>query len=161
MSRRRPGNGGNGDRGTRPPATPAEALSEAARHARASAAEALLALRSLLHALALATDRDAEAEGGTLRELAALLEGAARSLGAEGGREGELLTALFEAIEVEIRRWEERALDDTDARAVLRAWIGLRELLFELGARPRRARDRGREEPRRPGRRVRRVPVED
>ena len=33
------------------------------------------------------------------------------------------------------RRWEERARDDSDARSVLRAYLGMREILWELGVR--------------------------
>ena len=134
---------------------------EASRHARVSAAEALRALRFLLDAISLAGRGVPGEEVPGLRELGILLDTAAGALAPGGEQEGELLGALFEAIEVEIRRWEARADDDPEARAVLRAWIGLRELLFELGARPRRARRRTGEAPAGRGRRVRRVPVED
>jgi hypothetical protein len=42
---------------------------------------------------------------------------------------------LAKALEVEIKRWELRSLTDSDARVVLRAFLGLRELLWELGMR--------------------------
>jgi len=70
------------------------------------------------------------------------------------------------ALDAEIARWEKRAAADGDARAVLRAFLGLRELLWEVGVRPRpepaappaaRGRKAG---PDRPQGRVQRVHVE-
>jgi hypothetical protein len=46
-----------------------------------------------------------------------------------------LLAAIAEALDAEIARWELRAQDDADARAVLRAFLGMRELLWEFGVR--------------------------
>ena len=48
---------------------------------------------------------------------------------------GAILVPLEEALAREITRWEERSKHDPDARAVLRAFLGLRELLWELGLR--------------------------
>jgi hypothetical protein len=42
---------------------------------------------------------------------------------------------IAEALDAEIARWEERAKHDADARSVLRAFLGLREVLWELGVR--------------------------
>ncbi len=42
---------------------------------------------------------------------------------------------LAAALEAEIKRWERRSQTDPDARLVLRAFLGLRELLWELGMR--------------------------
>lgn len=42
---------------------------------------------------------------------------------------------LAAALDAEIRRWEQRSRTDPDARLVLRAFLGLRELLWELGMR--------------------------
>ncbi len=39
----------------------------------------------------------------------------------------------------EIGRWETRGRDDPEARAVLRAFLGVREILWEFGLRPSRA----------------------
>jgi hypothetical protein len=52
-------------------------------------------------------------------------------------RSAPLLSALAEALDAEIARWEARARDDAEARAVLRAFLGVRELLWELGLRRR------------------------
>ena len=42
---------------------------------------------------------------------------------------------LHRALQVEIDRWEKRSAEDDSARPVLRAFLGLRELLWELGIR--------------------------
>jgi hypothetical protein len=74
----------------------------------------------------------AEAQRG-LASLARALEDVAAAFGP--GEGASLLVAVVEALEDEIARWEERAAHDADARAVLRAYLGLRELLWELGVR--------------------------
>jgi len=146
-----------------------EALARAAGHARAALAETLSAVRALLDAASLAASGEpAEARrllgplSRTLESLAADLDGA--------GRDGSLavLSAVAEALEAEIERWERRARDDADARAVLRAFLGLRELLWEFGVRrpaaagPHRPGDPGPRPgaPRRARPRVQRVRVE-
>ena len=77
------------------------------------------------------------------------------------------MVGLAEALDLEIERWERRAREDPDARAVLRAFLGVRELLWELGIRPqpkRGAADEAQSPPKRKSkgkrrRRVERVPV--
>lgn len=131
------GDAGRGDpgRGGEAPSVE-EALARAARHSRNAAAEALAAARALLDALAIAT-------GGAPADSHAALSGAARWLDelarqlSGGPGEAAITRALADALEAEIARWEERAREDPDARAVLRAFLGLRELLWELGLRPR------------------------
>jgi hypothetical protein len=119
------------------PQSVGEALAAARRHARLAAAEAFAALRALLDGAALlATGR----AGDEVRGLAVLrrrlddLEEALRS-GAPAGAEA-LVEALAGALDAEIARWEARSSEDPDARAVLRAFLGLRELLWEMGVRP-------------------------
>jgi hypothetical protein len=162
--------------------TAPDALACAARHARLAAAEALAAWRSLVDAGAILATGAPSARlrgvGGlsrTLVELEAALRG-----GSAGG--DALTSALAGALDAEIARWEARSADDPDARAVLRAFLGLRELLWEVGVRapsapataapsaPTAASRPARPEPRRPvvaaprarrrGTRVERVPVE-
>jgi hypothetical protein len=119
------------------PQSVGEALAAARRHARLAAAEAFAALRALLDGAALLATGSA---GDGVRGLAVLrrrldeLEGALRS-GAPGGAEA-LVEALAGALDAEIARWEARSSEDPDARAVLRAFLGLRELLWEMGVRP-------------------------
>jgi hypothetical protein len=119
-----------------PPANAAEALARARRHARAAAAEALDAVHALLDAAALATGGVPAEAHRTLSLASKLLETASRGLEPSASAEGRALAeALAGALDNEIGRWEERAHDDPEARAVLRAFLGLRELLWELGIR--------------------------
>jgi hypothetical protein len=117
------------------PADATEALLRARDHARAAARESVATLQALLDAASLATTgvpAGARPELSLVtRALDELVEGLGRPR-AEGSR---LLEAVAEALDAEIARWEARAADDTEARAVLRAWLGLRELLWELGVR--------------------------
>lgn len=154
-----------------PPATVGEALLRARQHGRAATAEALAAVQALLDAASLAASgRPSEAQRW-LAPVARTLEGVSESLsGASDPRSEPLLAALADALDAEIARWEERTRSgDTDARAVLRAFLGVRELLWELGVRgaekpdtdAARSRGRPRGGPgRRRGPRVQRVPVE-
>jgi hypothetical protein len=154
-------------RGAAPRDDAQAALGRALEHARRSLAEAVLAARALADAASLAaTGRPADGEGALgalgrgLDELAAALAG-----GADAGG-GDLLRAVLDALDAEIARWEARAREDADARGVLRAYLGLREILWELGVRPpREPREKasrgGRARARRPGPRVQRVAVDD
>lgn len=122
--------------GEAPPRSAEEALASASRHARAALAETLAALGALLDAVSLAASGEPAQARRLLGPLARSLEGLAADL-AGSGREGALpiLSAIAEALDAEIARWELRARDDADARAVLRAFLGLRELLWEFGVR--------------------------
>ncbi len=114
----------------------AEALARARRHGRAAAAEALAALEALLDAGALAGAGEPAAAQPLLAPLAKLLaQLKARLEGAAGGEGESVLAAVAEALDAEIARWEERARQDAEARAVLRAFLGVRELLWEFGVR--------------------------
>lgn len=154
-----------------PPETVGEALSRARKHGRAAAAETLAAVRALIEAVSLgASGRPSEASR-LLGPLAKLLEGLEGELGS-GARDGSsrTLDSVAAAIDDEIAAWEERARNDTDARTILRAFLGLREILWEFGvgrgsapdglppeerpARPRRRSGRS------PGPRIQRVPVQ-
>lgn len=119
-------------------ATAQEALARARRHARAAAAEALAALRALLDAATLSTSGEGAANHRLLAPAAALLEDLMRGLDPRGaGADAQLLGAVADALDEEVARWEARARDDADARAVLRTLLGLREILWELGVRPK------------------------
>ncbi len=138
-----------------------EALARARRHARAAAGEGLEAVRALLDAAALATPGVPAGAQRLLSLASDALEELAATLGAEDrAAQASLGRALNEALDAEIARWEARARDDTEARAVLRAFLGLRELLWELGVRPESgARGRGATRAR-ARRKVERVPVQ-
>jgi hypothetical protein len=135
-----------------------EALGRARRHARAALAEAVATLRALLDAASLAGAGVPSDEQRRLSGLAATLDALAAQIAPDGAAEGPpLLGAVYEALDDEIERWEERSRDDPDARPVLRAFLGLREILWELGVRPTQPGPRG--EPTGAAR-VQRVPVE-
>ena len=157
-----------------PPTTAQEALGRARLHARSAVHEALAAVHALLDAASLAVSGERSEAHRLLSPVARILERLTAELNSDVGREAAvLLDSISEALDAEIARWEERATDDAEARAVLRAFIGLRELLWEFGIRretegdesdatSRRApRKAGRASPRgRKGPRVQRVPVE-
>jgi hypothetical protein len=152
-----------------------EALERARRHARHALAEALATVHALLDATSLTISGKPAKSHSLLSPVAAFLETISAQFDDGGGRESTaLLHAIAAALDKEIARWEARAETDTDARAVLRAFLGLRELMWEFGV--RRAAtpsDRGKEEEqtahktgratptRSKKRRIERVPVED
>ena len=159
-----------------PPETPAEALAEARLHARRAAAELAVALRAVVDAAALAADGGVAAEG-RLAPVAEALEAAARWLDPERDEAGDaaaVLRALADGLDSEIERWEARSREDAEARSVLRAFLGVREILWEISSRGNDAAapteqeepEAGQPKPRRGpvrsrrGSRVRRVPVE-
>jgi hypothetical protein len=133
-------------------ATVDEALRRAGIHARAALGESLLAVRALMDAASLAAAGVPSDEQRRLAGLASALDAlAARLVAEEDG--ASLLAAVFEALDEEIQRWEARSREEPGARPVVRAFLGLREILWELGVRP----DAG-APPSEP--RVQRVPVE-
>jgi hypothetical protein len=119
-----------------PPETLGEALARARQHGRAATAEALATVRALIDAASLvASGRPSEASR-LLGPLAKLLEGLGDELGHDAGDgSSQILDSIARAIDDEIALWEERAQDDTEARTVLRAFLGLREILWEFGFR--------------------------
>ncbi len=122
---------------SRPPESAAEALARAGRHGRQAAAEMLAALHALLDAAALTTGAEPSLAHPLLGPVARLLaELQDRLERGDGGGDAPLMVAVAEALDAEIARWETRAREDADARAVLRAFLGLRELLWEFGVRP-------------------------
>jgi hypothetical protein len=149
-----------------PPATVAEALARAREHGRLAAAETLIAIQALLDAAALAGSGQPLRAHRQLAPLARLLEGLASDLARRGDDGPEpLLAAIAEALDLEIARWERRAQEDLEARAVLRAFLGLREILWEIGVRSGRSASKPRPGPQRArqrpaGSRVQRVPVQ-
>ena len=117
-----------------------EALRRAAVHARTAVAETIAALRALLDAVALvATNGPAKSSDG-LASLARIHDEHEEQIAPTNETtrpaSAALLSALAEALDEEIARWEQRARRDPEARAVLRAFLGLRELLWEMGVRP-------------------------
>ena len=148
------------------PKSAGEALARARDHARLAAAEGVAAFRALLDAAALAASGAPSGEVAGLAGLSERLAELDAALREGTGGANALVGALAAALDSEIARWEERSADDGEARAVLRAFLGLRELLWELGVRApaqpsEGARARASEGGGAPSRRaVRRVPVE-
>ncbi len=137
-----------------------EALARARHHARGAAAEATRAVRALLDAIAL-LQRGTPAESHpALSRAATWLDAIAAGIAQDGAQDAALTSALAEALDAEISRWEQRAQEDPDARAVLRAFLGVRELLWELGVRRGSASPARGAALARPRQRVQRVHVE-
>jgi hypothetical protein len=120
-----------------PPSDVEEALDRARRHALAALAEASDALRALVDAGSLAATGGAGGAHGSLAPALAWLADLADRARAGAGRPGAAWAdAVAAALDDEIERWEERSRRDPEARAVLRAFLGVRELLWEFGLRP-------------------------
>ena len=118
------------------PATVEEALKRARQHAQRAAAETLAAARALLDALSLALRGEPAETQRAVGRLARGLDEAFEALSGDPDRvSAPLVEVILDALDVEIARWEGRSRDDTEARAVLRAFIGLREILWEFGLR--------------------------
>jgi len=120
-----------------PSESAAEAIARARRHAQSAIAESLAAVRALLDASSLALSGKASASHALLGPIARILEGLETELaGAASTAEASaLLGSIAEALDTEVARWQARAESDPEARAVLRAFLGLRELLWEFGIR--------------------------
>jgi len=119
-----------------PPETVGEALARARQHGRAATAEALAMVRALIEATSLAASGRPSEVGRTLGPLAKLLETLRDELGHEAGDGSpRILDSVAEAVDDEIVFWENRARNDTEARTVLRAFLGMREILWEFGVR--------------------------
>lgn len=118
-----------------PPRSVEEALRRAAGHGRRALAEAVAAARALLDAAALGVTGETAEARASLATLAHALDDLENALAGEAADASPLLGVLAAALDAEIARWELRASEDRDARAVLRAFLGLREVLWEMGVR--------------------------
>lgn len=131
----RPPSAGNRPRNA-PPTSIEEAMGRARLHSRAALSEALAAAHALLDAASLGVRGEAAGSHGALGQLSRALEQASLQLSEDNGRlAGPVVEAILDALEAEISRWEKRSADDSEARAVLRAFLGLREILWEFGIR--------------------------
>jgi hypothetical protein len=132
-----------------PPESVEQALREALDHARNAMAEGLLAGRSLIDAACLAIfgeparlTPDAARDASDARvAFAAMargmdeLAGKVRSTDPMTAANETMMRTMLDALDAEIGRWERQSAHDADARAVLRAFLGLREILWEFGLR--------------------------
>jgi hypothetical protein len=129
--------------GPPPPDTVEQALAQSLQHARNSASEALMAARKLMDALSILLSdepviRHAEPDSpiGMLAQAIERWAGSVR--GPEPSYPSPELGAILHALDAEITRWEKRANSDPEARTVLRAFLGMREILWEFNSPPRR-----------------------
>jgi len=143
------------ERGTRiapPPRSADEALARARQHGLAALAESVQALRALVDAASLAATGAPSDAHASLSGASAWLDQIAEQMQAGAGRRGApWLDAVARVLDAEIERWETRGRDDPEARAVLRAFLGVREILWEFGLRPGHA-ERSEPGPREPSR---------
>jgi hypothetical protein len=153
--------------------TVGQALERARGHGRAAAAELLATVRALLDAASIAAGGRTSSDSRALAPLAQLLKELEKGLSGDAAEGPHVLDAVAGALDAEIARWESRARDDPEARAVLRAFLGVREILWEFGIRraggpdtdpersgPGGSSRGGSKSRRRGGPRVQRVPVE-
>jgi hypothetical protein len=134
MTKRRPA----GDPSTPPPRSAEEALDRARRHGLTALAEGVAALRSLIDAASLVASGVPGSAHAPLAEALRWIDAAAARARSEAGLPGALwVDSVADALDDEIERWETRARHDSEARAVLRAFLGVREILWEFGLRPR------------------------
>jgi predicted MarR family transcription regulator len=144
----------------------ADALARARRHANNAVAELLEAFRAVVDAASLAVSGAPAASNPLFEPVDRWIARASRGWAADGGLSSGIAAEVAAALDVEIARWEERAKSDADARQVLRAFLGLREVLWELGVRaPRDAAEASERESAPPARapqlrRVQRVAVQ-
>jgi hypothetical protein len=123
-----------------PPQSAIEALDRVQRHARAAFGEAALAARALFDAASLASTGVPADAHGALAGAGSWLGGLAeRALDGTTRGTPSWLEAVAGALDQEIQRWEALGRDDPEARAVLRAFLGVREVLWEFGLRPTRS----------------------
>ena len=96
----------------------------------------MAALQALLDAAALALSGRAAEPDAILGPLSRSLEELRGLVAPQDSPLGSnLLAALFDALDAEIARWEERSREDPNARSVLRAFLGVREILWEISSR--------------------------
>ncbi len=117
-----------------------QAIERAAHHAGLALAEGVASARALLDAASIGMSGESAQTHPHLSEFAQALDQMTEALsGATSSPNNAALSALLEALDAEISRWDVRSRADDDARAVLRAFLGLREFLWELGVRPQTA----------------------
>jgi len=112
--------------------SPAEALLRARRHARRGVGELLLAVRALLDAASLGLSHQPARNHALFAPLSQILDDWSTTM---GGSDDDIGALILDALETEIARWESRSREDEEARSVLRAFLGLREFLWEMGIR--------------------------
>ena len=122
--------------GSRRDETANQALERAIGHASVALSEGVASARALLDAASLiVSELPAEAHPN-LAELARALDQVSEALsGNSPSLRATATHALLETIDSEIARWEVKSRSDDDARSVLRVFMSLREVLWEIGIR--------------------------
>lgn len=139
-SGKRSASGPAANAGAPPPKSAEEALARARDHGRAALAESLAAIQALLDATALGLSGKVADQDAVLGPVARSLEELRSVLAPDPSRVGaSVLDALFEALDAEVARWELKSREDPEARSVLRAFLGVREILWEITSRGTRA----------------------
>jgi len=114
-----------------------QAIERARGHLDAALRESLEASRALVEAASAAGGMGESAAGGFADEIKSALDNWIARV--EDGGALSIPKAVIEplerALQAEIARWEKRSATDETARPVLRAFLGLRELLWEMGMR--------------------------
>ncbi len=112
-----------------------EAIARARTHLRNATREGLEAARALVEAALHAGGASEFGQGSLPAELRRALDNLFDSLGQDRlfTMPKALAEPLYRALDAEIGRWEKRSESDETARRVLRAFLALRELLWELG----------------------------
>jgi len=117
-----------------------EALERARRHASNALSEALAALHALIDAASLAANGTPADAHPVLRMLARSIDELAEQLASGSSVVSPVvIDAVLDALDAEIARWETRSEGDAEARPVLRAFLGVREILWEVGLRRERS----------------------
>ena len=112
-----------------------DALTRARTHLRRATLESLEAAQALLEAAGQASGLDQGDAGALSAEISRGLERLLDEIhtGDRFELPQSLAGPLNEALGREIERWEARSKQDPDARPVLRAFLALREILWEFG----------------------------
>ena len=116
--------------------TAREALERARGHAQNAISEGLFGLRALVDAASLAASGFPADANPALRTVTKSIDVLAEQLRSDNAMVSPtVVAAVLDALDAEIARWELRSEDDAEARPVLRAFIGVREILWEVGLR--------------------------
>lgn len=128
---------GRGGRNGESDASVRQALERAVEHAQLALSEGVASARALLDAASIGVSGGPAKDHAKLSELAWALDRISAALSGEAPTlRAAALNSLLAAVDREVARWEIRSRSDQDARAVLRAFLGLREILWEMGVRP-------------------------
>ncbi|MEE3326049.1 MAG: hypothetical protein VX252_01805 [Myxococcota bacterium] len=116
-----------------------EALAQSRKHARMALSEVLRSISYLIDAaaLGLGAGQNPILDSGWTSLVGAIDETARKLAGVQiHSTQEDRVAEILAALELEISRWEDRAHRDTHAQAVLLAFTGLREMIWEIRGAP-------------------------